>query len=202
MKITSVVFLSAIMLAILMSGCDEYGVQEALKNLDKYVAELDNGKSQPNTNTSSEPKENSISNISWDGLKLSEIYDGEIYDGSEINYAWMNKFRVKGNFVTIEGSYEDGIINQGVILSDKRIVIIHNNQYIILDDPDDIKRIGSEMNINFDKGAINLIKLTGNWDYAKDYLPFMSNDAIEEVVKLYNSNHPASQHKNAEDYFN
>ena len=138
--------------------------------------------------------------INWD-IDLSQIYDGEIYDGVEIDHDWMDQFRINGTFTAHEGSYSNGIIYRGIILSGSRVVILNNNQYIILDDRETINRVTASMNFSFDETAILLMENRLQWEFMEAYFPFLSNETIEKLVGIYNSHHPANQHRSARDYF-
>ncbi len=52
-----------------------------------------------------------------------------------------------------------------------------------------------------DKTALDIMQRTGNWAYIEKYLPHMSNEGIETVVRLYNSKHQnPNEHKKASNY--
>lgn len=137
--------------------------------------------------------------INWN-VDLSQIYDAEVFDGSEIDRDWVERFRLDGTLTTHQGHFNDGIIFQGIILSGSRVVILTNNQYIILEDRETINRVTAYMNFNFDETALLLIGDDLQWEWFEAYLPFLSDETIERAVEIYNSNRPASQHRYAGDY--
>lgn len=52
-----------------------------------------------------------------------------------------------------------------------------------------------------DQKALELIQNTGNWSYIEQYLPHMSNEAIERAVDIYNSKHTnTTEHKDAKNF--
>lgn len=43
---------------------------------------------------------------------------------------------------------------------------------------------------------------TGNWGYIESYLPYISKEGTDAVIKCYNGNHlNKNEHKNASDYY-
>ena len=175
----------------------------------RYVVEWDGAENTVHIKTQNEtipspltttPRK--INQINWNSLALSEIYDGEIFELSGSNQAWRDRFSVNGRLTTIQSTLIDNTMVRGIILFENQMIIVHNNQYIVLDDLDTINRIAAVMNIDFDNSALSMMEAFGSWNNIESYLPFLSNDTIGELVEMYNSTRPITQHKNASDYFN